>query len=800
MDARTLRSLEYDKIKERLASEVGSEPARELARALQPATDLDTARRLQGETSEARDLLDANRGFSVSGLRDIREPLLVAGKGGALDATELLDIAQVLAIARRTAGVFRASGTHYPRLARHADALVPLPEVENRLRRCFDDKGEMTDHASPRLAQIRGRLQSARQAVISRVEGVIKSTEFRPMLREAIVTIRAGRYCVPVRSEFKGEFRGIVHDTSSSGATLFMEPLGAVEANNELTELHRAEGVEMERILRELSELVGAHSAEIDASLQALVALDFIAGRAHLGHRLRGVEPVFTDNGLLDLHEARHPLLSDPVVANDVRLGDEFTGLVITGPNTGGKTVLLKTVGLLALMAQSGIPIPAMTGSRLPFYRRIFADIGDEQSIEQSLSTFSSHMTQIALVVREAQPGDLALLDEIGAGTDPAEGAGLAKAVLSALVRRGAQIIATTHYGELKSFAYLEPGVENASVEFDSESLRPTFRLRIGLPGSSNAFSIAARIGLPPEIVEEAEASLGESRVALEQLIRQLGDTQRGLERERSEAQLMRSEVEALESQYRTRLAEIEGRRLQELRKAHDEAEELVLDTRRQVAALLDALRAEAREARRAEGKTAPTARAEVSRRAREELGKIGDQVAQNAPEPLPSPTPRRQLTEVTLGQTVMIPAIRQRGIVVSLPDDEGEVALRVGILNVKVPLADLEYVEETRAPAAEGDVARLRFEKRAVADEIHLRGMRVDEALYELDKYLDDALMAGLPEVRIVHGRGTGAVRRAVEEELRRHPRVASYRLGGPGEGGEGVTVATLQPGAARP
>ena len=792
MDARTLRVLEYEAVKSRLVALIGSTVGQELAARLRPSVDAAEIQAWQGETSEAKRVLETDPSVPLGGIRDIRAHLRTAARGGLLEPGDLQAACDTLYASRRLRRFLAGQREACPLLAARADELGEFEEIEREVARCLNDKGEVADRASGELAEIRSRMRRLHDALVSRLEAIVRAPENARRIQDPIVTIRGDRYCLSIRSEFRGEFKGIVHDASASGATLFMEPLATVDLNNDYTAARLAEREEIRRILQRLSGMVGGRADEIARSLQALAALDFIFGRARLSLQMDAAEPRLNPEGLVELVAARHPLLSGEVVPIDISVGERFTTLLITGPNTGGKTVTLKTVGLLTLMAQSGLHIPAHAESRLAIFRQIFADIGDEQSIEQSLSTFSSHMTQIVRLMRAARSDSLVLLDEIGAGTDPAEGSALAKAILTELHRRGCRTLATTHSSELKTFAYAVEGIENASVEFDPETLRPTYRVQIGLPGSSNAFAIAERLGLPHAVTEDARSQMGESQTALEQAIREVEETQRRLTQERLAAQALLREAGELKARYEALLADLEGNRQELLRGARRDAERLLEEMRRQAEALIESLREQARATHK------PHEAAERIKEARAELRAIEERVAEALPTPEPPPPPQPEpeappaLTRVIPGQPVFVRALGKRGTVLGPPDEEGQVDVQVGLLRLRVTLEELQPAPEEPSTTPAEIVAR---KAREVPPEIHLRGLAVDEAVYQLEQYLDDAVVAGLPRVRIIHGFGTGAVRNAALEVLRQHPQVKGYRSGGRGEGGGGVTIAELEP-----
>ncbi len=807
MDARTLRVLEYDAVRQRLAARAACSLGKELALQITPSAKLSDVRRLLDETQQARDLVAEGGRPPLGGVSDVRAQVMNAGRGGVLAARDLLDVSNTLYAARRMRSFLQQVEADAPLVADRLPRLGAFQELEQAIELCIDNRAEVLDSASDGLRATRQRVQRLQETTARRLQAVIHSAHFARLLQEPIITIRNGRYCVPVRSEFKGEFRGIVHDSSASGATVFMEPFSIVEVNNELREARAAEEHEIRRILARLSAQVGEREGEILHTIATLGELDLIFSRAALAEQMEAVRPELDTNGKLDLIGARHPLLEGRVVPIDLRVGEEFTALIITGPNTGGKTVTLKTVGLLTLMAESGLHIPAESGSKIALFHQIFADIGDEQSIQQNLSTFSSHMTQIVNVLGNADGDSLVLLDEIGAGTDPAEGSALAKAVLMELVRRGTRVLATTHYGELKVFAYSQPGVENASVLFDPVTLEPTYEILVGTPGSSNAFAIASRLGLAPRLLKEAAELMGESQVKLYQVIERAEQDQRDLTEERRQAAHARMDLEKTRGEYEKMLADLRAQRRELLREAREEARRIVARAKQRTEDLLNLLRQSVQEAREAKEAIAREAQlvaqyaapepAEVVRAARDELAGISAEAAEATaevaePEPSaaePEPAPVGKLSP---GDAVLVRSVNERGTVLSPPDDQGDVEVQVGILRLRVPLADLAGAPEplvtiTRAPA------EARVYEGPVPKELHLRGLRVDAAVYELDRYLDRAALVYHTQVRIVHGKGTGAVRQAVHERLKDHPLVRSFHLADSTEGDSGVTVVEL-------
>ncbi|MGC8838165.1 MAG: endonuclease MutS2 [Anaerolineae bacterium] len=790
MDDSYLDLLEFPKILAQLARHTSFSAGRELALALRPTTSLTEARARQEETREARQFL-ATSPITLGGARDVRPLLDRAVRRAMLLPAELLDIRQTLLVARTLRRNLVRSSGQFPRLAEVASRLEECAHVVAAVGAALNEKGEVLDTASPRLAEIRRDLRAAHERLLERLQRMVASPEVAPFLQEPLVTQRHGRYVIPLRAEFKGRVPGLVHDQSASGATLFIEPLATVELNNQWRELQLQEEQEVDRILLGLTDLVAEEAPFIQQTVEALAELDLIFAKARYAEAIRGVEPhlvpfrqrqedeaVPHPGSVIELWQARHPLLDpEKVVPIDIYLGDDYFVLVLTGPNTGGKTVTLKTVGLLAAMAQAGLAIPAAEGSRLTVFNGIYADIGDEQSIEQSLSTFSSHMGRIIRILQEADSRSLVLLDELGAGTDPVEGSALARAILSHLVARRITTLATTHYSELKVYAHKTPGVQNASVEFDPETLAPTYEVTIGLPGRSNAFAIARRLGLDPAIVQEAQGMVSPDVLEAESLLADIKEAQREALRAREAAARERAEAEALRRELAQRLAEVERARREVLQKAREEAVREVEEVRRELARLRRLWQ---------RGPAPQLPPAEDLEAAEERLEDLLEELAPIRTKPalgLPfQPRP---------GDRVWVPSLRMAGEVAHV--DEGEAEVQVGSFRVRVPVEDLEAQSEGEPLKGPARVELRGLGAGAVPAELNCRGLTVEEALEQVGKYLDRAFLAGLPQVRIIHGKGTGALRRAVREELARHPLVASFRPGARHEGGDGATVVEL-------
>ena len=791
-DEGTLRALEFAAIVEGLAASTSFEPSRELAMATLPAADPTHVGLLHDQTDEADRLIGEQAQATIGGARDIRGALDRASRGGRLTPAELLEIADTLIATDRFAA--RLRDWRGPHLTGVRDALDPAPELAGRIVRSVDESGELLDTASSELAAIRKRLRTAQDRVRERLNAMLRSSQMAGVIGEPIVTVRGGRYVIPIRAEAKGRVKGIVHDQSASGATLFIEPLTVVELNNAWTEATLAESREEERILDELSGIVEARADALGESLAALARADVWMARARLGVAMDGVRPTFADDAA-ELLSARHPLLGPGAVPIDLRLGDRFgfRALVVTGPNTGGKTVALKTLGLLALMHQAGLRVPAAGGARLPVFERVMADIGDEQSIAQSLSTFSSHLRNVVRFVEAAGPRTLVLLDEVGAGTDPTEGSALAMAILARLLEAGAMVAATTHYAELKTFATEHEGASNAAVEFDVKTLRPTYRLTIGLPGKSQAFAIAERLGLPSEILRDARDRISAEHASMEETLAAITRAQEAQAAELEAAQAERSAASEERELARGGVARARREAATLLTDARRTADEIVARAEREVAALR---REMTRQRNLASGRGGANAAAfdEMSRRAqqaRTETAAPSDDGAVDEPagEPPEGAQPRVGLwgRSRTLGTP---------GRIVEISGRTGRVTLETDGARLVLPADDVEVVDEPISGPTPRDLEAEGLRRRAaarVSPTIDLHGERVEAALERLAAYLDDALLAGLDSVVIVHGVGTGALRRAVREALREHPRVRGFRGGRKDEGGEGATVAEL-------
>jgi DNA mismatch repair protein MutS2 len=793
MDQRSTALLEFPQVRTRLAELTSFPPSRRLAEALQPESDPMLVGRGLDETDQARALLSERPSVGVGAARDIGPWIERAARGGRLEPEQFLQITETLdAVARLGTAL---ADDRRPLLRDVGRDLHALPALRSTLARSFDPTGELLDTASPRLGGLRAAVRSAYDRLRRRLDQLVNTAELGNVLQDPIVTLRNGRYVIPIKSDARSRVKGIVHDASSSGQTLFVEPLVAVELGNAWREAQVAERAEIERILDELSALVAASAVPLRESLAALARVDFWAAKAQLASEMDGVRAERSTRQEVVLLSARHPGLTGRVVPIDIRLGQGYSALVVTGPNTGGKTVTLRTLGLLSLMNQAGLHVPAAAGSALPVFLDVFADIGDEQSIAQSLSTFSGHLRSIIRIVERAGPGTLVLLDELGAGTDPTEGSALAQALLDHFIRAGALVAATTHYAELKAYAHNTPAARNAAVEFDIETLSPTYRLTIGLPGGSQAFAIAERLGLPDDIARDARSRLSESQTAFEQTLRSIKATEDATAEALDRAKA--AEAKATEAAHAAD---------EERRRARRERDEAVRTAREEAERLVDQLRDEVRETRRALERQSLTAPAidQTLARAEQQLGRLPD-VTPAAP-----PPPARRPEQWRLGDRARSRSGGWEGRITALERGGQRATLEAGGIRVTVNTDDLEpaigqpatsaatpdarSASEQALPGASASASAIRLDRvRSVASSLDLRGARVDEALDALGRYLDDAALAGLDKVTIIHGLGTGALRDAVRDAAAAHPLVKGFRPGERGEGGDGATIVTL-------
>ena len=790
MNAKVLRVLEYDKVIRMLEDKATSAPGRELCRALVPMTDLSEIEAAQEETAAALARIFRKGSISFGNNRPLGMSLRSLEIGSTLSAPELLGIAGLLENAARVKNYGRQEKDDEAAdcLTEDFQFLEPLTPLSSEIRRCILSEEEIADDASANLKRIRRSMVSVGEKIHSQLNSMVNGSA-RTWLQDSVITMRDGRYCIPVKSEYKNQVPGMVHDQSASGSTFFIEPAAVVNLNNQLRELEIEEQKEIAVILASLSARAAEHSTEISEDMRILTRLDFIFARAGLAMDLNASRPVFNREHRIRIRQGRHPLLDKKkVVPIDVELGKDFDLLIITGPNTGGKTVSLKTVGLLTLMGQAGLHIPALDRSELSVFTEVFADIGDEQSIEQSLSTFSSHMTSIVSILAHADADSLCLFDELGAGTDPTEGAALAIAILNFLHDRGIRTMATTHYSELKIYALSTPFVENACCEFDVESLRPTYRLLLGIPGKSNAFAISKKLGLSDEIIEAAKEQIDEQDVNFEDVISDLEASRITIEKEQREIEAYKKEIETLKKRLQEKNEKIDQARDKILREANEKAREILQDAKNV-----------ADESIRVFQKAGPGASMKDLEKTREKLrGKIDEKNSKLSIPKKEAPKTRLKPEQLKKGDLVKVVSMGLKGTVSSLPDAKGNLFVQCGILRTNVNVQDLVRLEEPSVTAPNmkrTGTGKLRMSKSiSVSPEINLLGKTVDEAIPLLDKYLDDAYLAHLKSVRVVHGKGTGALRNAVQQHLKRVKYIKSYRLGEYGEGDAGVTIVEFK------
>lgn len=790
MNQKTLTKLEYDKIIGLLEEEASSFRGRQLCRRLKPMTDLNKINTFQEQTAAAFTRIIRKGRFSFGDAAPIEESMKRLEIGGDLSISELLRICRLLKNTARA----KSYGRHDTQedsadcLDEYFDLLEPLTPLANEIDRCIISEDEIADDASSELKRIRRNMNAINDRVHTTLNGLVNGS-LRSYLQDPIITMRGDRYCLPVKAEYRGQVPGLIHDQSSTGSTLFIEPMAVVKLNNDLKELYAKEQEEIQAILADLSGQAASYVEEIRQDYRSMTDLDFIFARGALALSMQASRPVFNQEGRIRIREGRHPLL-DPrtVVPITVSLGEDFTLLIITGPNTGGKTVSLKTVGLFTLMGQAGLHIPAGDRSELAVFRQVYADIGDEQSIEQSLSTFSSHMTNIVSFLKKVDEQSLVLFDELGAGTDPTEGAALAIAILSYLHKRGIRTMATTHYSELKVYALSTEGVENACCEFDVESLRPTYRLLIGIPGKSNAFAISGKLGLPEFIIEDARKRLSEQDISFEDLLADLEASRRTIEQERAEIQAYRKETEELKAQAQQRRQKLEEQRDRIIREANEKANAILREAKEVADETIRNFHKFGKE---------NISAAEMEKERERLRQKIKTTQANAAVKPQKQKK-KYKASDFRLGESVKVLSMNLTGTIHSLPDSRGNVTVQMGILRSQVNISDLEIIEEP-APYSSKKFSRtskssMKMGKSlSVSPEINLLGKTVDEAVAELDKYLDDALLSHLNTVRVVHGKGTGALRKGIHEYLRRQKHVKSYRLAEFGEGDAGVTIVEL-------
>lgn len=793
MNEKVLRVLEYDKIVERLADRASSNLGKELAGELMPSTDFDEIKQALKETTDAVTCILRKGSPPLGGIHDIRSSIQRAVAGGMLNPGELLRVADVLRVSRKLKGYITQDKMELEdtnTILLLCSNLGTNRTLEDRLDQSIESEDQLSDYASPALVSIRRDIRRLQDSIKDKLNSIIRSAQNKKIMQDAVVTLRGDRYVVPVKAEYRSQFPGLVHDISQSGATIFIEPLAVVEANNEIRQLKNKEEREIERILMELTGEVANNADLLTENVKLLSRIDFAFAKARLSLDIKGVEPVLNTERRIVIKKGRHPLIDPAVVVPvDISLGDSFSTMIITGPNTGGKTVTLKTTGLFVLMAQAGLHIPAAENSEMCVFRKVFADIGDEQSIEQSLSTFSSHMKNIVNILNEVDEDSLVLFDELGAGTDPTEGAALATAILDRLTKRGIRTMATTHYSELKIYAMTTPGVQNACCEFDVETLRPTYRLLVGIPGRSNAFSISKRLGLDEGIIEDAKNFLTGEDIQFEELLSDIQKNRLETEKEREQATREMREIERLKEAAREQKKKIEDEKENILNQARKEARSILADARRQAEAIMERLK----ELEKAyHQQNAEREMMELKQNVRQKINELDERMAESV---LPRKGYAKPPESLKPGDTVMIINLNQKGTVLEAPDKDGNVLIQAGIMKIKMHITQLRLVDEQRNITDSIQNTRVSGVKSGnVGLELDIRGLNIEEARVKIDKYIDDVVIAGLHEVSIIHGKGTGALRKGVHEFLSKHPHVKSFRLGKYGEGETGVTIVTIK------
>ena len=790
---RHIRAVELDKILLLLAEQTSCDDAAQLALQLTPSTSISQVRKLLTETDDAYVLMAKFGSPSFGGLKNVTSALRRAEAGGTLNLPEFLRIAITLRTLRGIVEWRGKSEGMKTTIDWRFESLMPNKYLEDRINSTILSEEEISDHASPQLAAIRRKIRSASTRVREQLDKMIRSATYQKYLQDPIVTMRSGRFVVPVKAEFRSEIPGLVHDTSSSGATVFVEPMGVVEANNEIRVLLSQEQAEIERIIAELSAEIGNFANGTVNGYQAAVELNLIFSKASLAYKMKASMPIVNDNGKILLKKARHPLINkDVVVPTDITLGYDFDSLIITGPNTGGKTVSLKTIGLLTLMAMCGLMLPVAENSEIAVFDKVLVDIGDEQSIEQSLSTFSAHMTNIIRIIEQADEQSLVLLDELGAGTDPVEGAALAMAIIEALRGKGAKLAATTHYAELKAYALQTKGVENACCEFDVATLCPTYRLLIGVPGRSNAFAISKRLGMSDTIVERAKELVSSENTRFEDVVQSLETSRQNLEKEREQAEQLHIEAMNANRAAQESRQKIEGEAAKEIEKARQQAAYLVARTRGQIDALLN----EMDDIKRQHNKELTAEQKAKLKSGLRSLENTADPINKKEEEHYVLPRPLK------VGDDVIIFDIDKEAVVLELPKDSNTVTVQAGIIRTRVPLSNLRLLTGRQAKkmmargagSSRGSRNITSHAQAKVVTELDLRGQNSDEAIMNVDAFIDSAILSGLNQLTIIHGKGTGVLRTAVQQHLKQHPSVKSYRLGVYGEGESGVTIVELK------
>lgn len=817
MNKRTLRILEYNKILSMLTEHATSPMAKKKLERLKPQRDINVINTLQEETRDALLRLNRQGNLSFAGLTDIGASIKRLEVKGALTIKELLDLASVLELAVTArdygegAGSFSSktgsgnssratsstaqnanaseSQEYIDCLTTRFSALVPLEHISTEIRRCLLSDGEVSDDASGTLRSIRKKMKATNDRLHQQLSKLIKDDATRDKLQDSLITMRNGRYCIPVKQEYRSHFPGMIHDQSQSGSTLFIEPMSVVNINNEIKELENAELMEIENILEGLSTLAADALEDITFNVETLTELDIIFARAKFARSYNGSQPIFNTEGIIDIKSGRHPLLEKhSVVPIDIKLGEEYSLLIITGPNTGGKTVSLKTLGLFTLMGQAGLHIPALDGSRLAVFDDVFADIGDEQSIEQNLSTFSSHMSNIVYIVNHASANTLCLFDEPGGGTDPVEGAALAIALLNHLKGIGARCMATTHYSELKTYALSTEGVENASCEFDVATLQPTYRLMLGVPGKSNAFAISSKLGLPSYIIDDARAQIDSNAIDMETLISDLEKSKKTIEEEQKLAESYRIEAEQLKKRVAEKEENLNAKKAEILEKARAEARELIEEAKEIADSTIRDYNKWRTNPNKADMRTMEEGRGKLR-------DKLKDYDKQGTRKTV-TQTSNHKAKDFHIGDTVIVISMNAKGTITALPDKQGNATVQLGIMSSRLPISDLIIQKDnnikddsTKKYGGKTAISKAMY----ISPEINVMGMTVDEAILEIDKYLDDAVIAHLPKVTIIHGKGTGALRNGIHTYLKMNPVVRSFRPGEFGEGEYGVTIVEL-------
>ena len=792
MNQKSLRVLEFNKIIELLKSKASSSLGLKYIEELVPSSDFEEVKYMQQETSETQSILTKRGYVGLQGIHDIEDKVKRAGVGASLDPGSLIMIADTLRAARTLRNSLSGSDEedfNYPIIQSLSNGLYAYREIEDAIYNAIISELEISDNASSTLRDIRRRIVQKNQSIRSKLNSIISSTTYQKYLQDAIISVRGDRFVVPVKAEYRSQVAGIVHDQSSSGATLFIEPMSIVDMNNELRQLRLSEQEEIERILQELSAMVGEVSEDLISNQEILGRLDFAFAKGKLSMKMRGVEPTLNKDKFINIKNGRHPLLDrKTVVPNSVYLGRDFHTLVITGPNTGGKTVTIKTVGLFALMTQSGLHISADYGSSMCVYDNIFADIGDEQSIEQSLSTFSSHMTNIVSILKDVTENSLVIFDELGAGTDPIEGAALAIAILEDVAMAGARCIATTHYTEIKNYALTKDGVENAAVEFDLDTLSPTYKLLIGVPGKSNAFEISKKLGLSEYVINRAKEFINTDNIELEDVLQNVEKNRLKAEEDRLEAEKLKKEIEDIKAEYEGRLERVMAQREKIISKAKSEAFSITRQAKEQSENIL-------KELRKLETEMASKQKQQKIEALRKELSDSMGNLQPSVKSMIVPKVSSKEIKDLKPGDDVKVVTLNQDGTVVSVDKKKKEALVQIGIMKMTLPFKSLQQIQKDKKSTVTKTTRKIISEKSGkVKGEVDLRGMNLEEAIMEVEKYLDDACVAGLETVTIIHGIGTGVLKKGLQDILKRNRHVKSKRPGEYGEGGAGVTIVTLR------